>query len=94
MRPRERQALDPPAARAEEIAALVLGNGVPLAFHALSRRSGGSAGRLSLLGSLAILAGGLLMRHAILHAGNASAQRPGDYFRAAQPRDAATGRRR
>jgi hypothetical protein len=34
-----------------------------------------------LAASLAILTGGFLLRHVLLRAGNASAERPRDYFR-------------
>ena len=36
------------------------------------------------VGSLALLAGGMVMRQAIFQAGNKSAERPDDYFRLTQ----------
>jgi hypothetical protein len=66
-------------------AALALGVAVPLACYSVNalrrRRSRG----LSLLAGLAVLAGGMAMRHAVLESGNDSARRPRDYFRFAQP---------
>jgi formate-dependent nitrite reductase membrane component NrfD len=54
------------------------------------RSRNGGAGRssaaLSVLASLAVLAGGMMTRHSIMQAGNESAKRPRDYFRHAQPR--------
>jgi formate-dependent nitrite reductase membrane component NrfD len=38
------------------------------------------------IAAVAVLAGAFLLRHAILRAGNRSAQRPRDYFRLARPR--------
>jgi formate-dependent nitrite reductase membrane component NrfD len=63
-----------------------LGAALPVALYAASQ--GGrrrDSGQLSVLASLGVLAGGLLMRSAVLHAGNESAMRPADYFRLAQP---------
>ena len=48
--------------------------------------NGSSSAALSVLASLAVLAGGLMTRHSTLSAGNVSAKRPRDYFRQAQPR--------
>jgi formate-dependent nitrite reductase membrane component NrfD len=67
-----------------------LGVVLPLAAHGLGRAMGGRGGALlPEIASLAMLAGGAAMRHAVLLAGNASARRPGDAFRVTQP-----GRRR
>ena len=64
--------------------ALALGAGVPLACYGLNlmrkRRSPG----LSIAASLAVLAGGMIMRQAVLHAGQQSAKRPREYFRLTQ----------
>jgi formate-dependent nitrite reductase membrane component NrfD len=38
------------------------------------------------IAAVAVLVGAFLLRHAILRAGNRSAQRPRDYFRLARPR--------
>jgi protein NrfD len=81
---------EPPWGPAHKLGVLTLGNALPLALHALGRRGA----RASIAASLAVLAGGFLMRSVILHAGNRSAQRPADYFRSAQPRPAGAGHRR
>lgn len=60
--------------------AVGLGAALPLAVYGFSRRSGGA----SIAASLSILAGGFLMRSAMVQAGNQSALRPRDYFRVAQ----------
>ena len=65
--------------------ALAIGLGVPLACHAVNALSGRPSRGLSVLGSLALLAGGMVMRQAIFQAGNKSAERPEDYFRLTQP---------
>ncbi len=66
---------------ANTIGAIALGAGVPLACYGLNqvrkRRSPG----LSIAASLAVLAGGMIMRQAVLHAGQDSARRPDEYFR-------------
>jgi formate-dependent nitrite reductase membrane component NrfD len=64
-----------------KIGVQALGTAVPAALYAATRRSG----RAPLLAAVGILAGGFLMRAAILHAGNRSAKRPRDYFRISQP---------
>jgi protein NrfD len=60
-----------------------LGMVLPLALHAsgLTARSR----RLSVLGALATLAGGLALRATLVFGGNSSARRPRDYFRFTQP---------
>ncbi|MGQ9365761.1 NrfD/PsrC family molybdoenzyme membrane anchor subunit [Azospirillum sp. ST 5-10] len=65
--------------------ALALGVAVPLACHAVNRLSGHRSRTLSVIGSLAALAGGALLRHAVIQGGNRSADRPGDYFRLTRP---------
>jgi protein NrfD len=65
--------------------ALVLGLGVPLACHTINALKKRPSRGLSVLGSLALLAGGMAMRQAIFQAGNKSAERPEDYFRLTQP---------
>ena len=65
--------------------ALALGLGVPLACHTINALSRRPSRGLSVLGSLALLAGGMVMRQAIFQAGNKSAERPEDYFRLTQP---------
>jgi formate-dependent nitrite reductase membrane component NrfD len=80
------------AAGSLDRAALVLGVAVPLACYSINairrRRSRG----LSLLAGLAVLAGGMAMRHAVLESGNDSTRRPRDYFRFAQPQRQGTDR--
>jgi formate-dependent nitrite reductase membrane component NrfD len=74
----------------DKLGAAAIGVALPMALYALNltrrRRSTG----LSMLASLAVLGGGLAMRHAALDAGNRSATRPTDYFRVTQPRPAST----
>ncbi len=72
----------------------VIAGAAPLALYALNRASGGRAGPAAVLGSLAVLAGGWLMRDGILNAGKRAAQSPEAAFRLAQPRLAGTERRR
>lgn len=61
---------------------VVLGAGVPL-LHQGARELDGSEQppRARLLVPLMVLAGGFLLRHLLLQAGNASAKRPKEYFR-------------
>jgi formate-dependent nitrite reductase membrane component NrfD len=64
-----------------------LGLLLPLAVHGtglLTRRHSQTA---STLADIATLAGGYMLRSAVVSAGNASARRPEDYFRITQPRD-------
>ena len=67
-----------------KVGALAVGLGVPLACHAINALSNRPSRSLSVLGSLALLAGGMVMRQAIFQAGNKSAERPDDYFRLTQ----------
>src|SRR5579883_252033 len=76
----------PPQSSVASLGIAALCEAAPLVLYGLSRGPGASARRLSLLASVAVLAGGLLMRVAILKAGNASAKRPTDYFRMTQLR--------
>jgi hypothetical protein len=73
---------------------LVVAGAVPLAAYAVSRASGGRAGAAAVIGSLAVLAGGFLMRDGILNAGKRAADRPEATFRLAQPRRLAGTERR
>jgi formate-dependent nitrite reductase membrane component NrfD len=59
----------------------VLGSALPIALYALDSWGSAGPGWLSIVASVLVLCGGLLMRGVILHAGNASAERPADYFR-------------
>lgn len=68
-------------------AAKGLGVALPVATQALALVSGPGAparDRLPPVASLGLLIGGFALRHALLRAGDESAKRPGDYFRAAQ----------
>lgn len=65
--------------------ALGLAAAVPIVCHGLNLAAGQRSRGLSVLGSLAILAGSAAMRHTMLRAGNLSAKRPADYFRMTQP---------
>ncbi|WP_142848487.1 NrfD/PsrC family molybdoenzyme membrane anchor subunit [Telmatospirillum sp. J64-1] len=76
-------------AKAYKYGALALGVAVPLACHAanLAAPPGRKKSRsLSILGSLAVLAGGMVLRQAVLQAGNESLKRPADYLRFTQPK--------
>jgi protein NrfD len=61
-------------------ASLALGVALPIAGYAASRLLGRRGRGFSIAASLAVLAGGLLMRQATVFAGNESARRPGDHF--------------
>lgn len=65
---------------------MILAGAVPLAAYAVARAAGGRAGPVAVAGSLAVLAGGFLMRDGILNAGKRAAMRPEATFRLAQPR--------
>lgn len=75
----------------ERLGAVLLGAGVPLALHAVDAALPRRTAALPVAASIAVLAGGLLMRRMIMEAGNRSAERPDDYFRLTA---AAPGRRR
>ncbi|PWC35960.1 NrfD/PsrC family molybdoenzyme membrane anchor subunit [Azospirillum sp. TSO35-2] len=67
-----------------KIGAIAVGAGIPLVCHAINAGRRRPSAALSVLGSLAVLAGGMALRTAILRAGNRSAERPADYFRFAR----------
>lgn len=73
----------------QKVGAIALGAAVPVVCHALNTGRRRPSAALSVLGSLAVLAGGMALRSAILHAGNRSAGRPADYFRLARPAERA-----
>jgi formate-dependent nitrite reductase membrane component NrfD len=75
---------DGPIGFSYKAGALALGLGVPLICHSINALSKRPSRGLSILGSLALLAGGMVMRQAIFQAGNKSAERPDDYFRLTQ----------
>lgn len=54
---------------------------VPLACYAAGRLGGRRSAGLAIAAAVGILAGGAIMRFAVLYAGNASARRAPDYFR-------------
>ncbi|MGQ7793171.1 NrfD/PsrC family molybdoenzyme membrane anchor subunit [Faunimonas sp. B44] len=64
---------------------LLLGGALPLAAYGLSRTSRDRAVVWSVAGSLAVLAGGMWLRHRTLTKGMRSAEDPRRYFRVAQP---------
>ncbi len=68
----------------DKIGAMAVGAAIPLVCHAVNAGRRRPSAALSVLGSLAILTGGMALRTAILRAGNRSAERPTDYFRFAQ----------
>ena len=66
-----------------------LGVAAPLIAHGVAALTGRRSRQSSLLAAAGTLAGGFLMRHLLVKAGNESARRPRDYFRFAQPPGAA-----
>ncbi len=63
---------------------LIVAGAVPIAAYALNRMSGGRSPALSIAGSVAILAGGYMMRHGLLSLGRRSSDSPRAYFHLAQ----------
>jgi protein NrfD len=66
---------------AYDLGAVALGAGVPMLHHVAGVIEPKRAPRSVVVISLAVLAGGFLLRHVLLRAGNTSAKRPNDYFR-------------
>jgi formate-dependent nitrite reductase membrane component NrfD len=66
---------------AYDLGAVALGAGVPVLHHVESIIELKQPRRAALVISLAVLAGGFLLRHVLMRAGNVSAKRPKDYFR-------------
>jgi len=66
---------------AYDFGVMALGAGVPMLHHIESVIEPERAPRRAMTISLAVLAGGFLLRHVLLRAGNSSAKRPKDYFR-------------
>jgi protein NrfD len=64
-----------------DVGAVGLGAGIPILHYVQRGRQPEHAPRGMLLISLAVLAGGFLLRHVLIEAGNASIKRPRDYFR-------------
>jgi protein NrfD len=73
-------ALHDPRIAAAERASRQLGVLLPLACVALNELAGRRSRALTIAGAVGVLAGGLLMRRAMIEAGNRSAQRPQDAF--------------
>ena len=66
---------------AYDFGVMALGAGVPMLHHIENVIEPERAPRRAMTISLAVLAGGFLLRHVLLRAGNSSAKRPKDYFR-------------
>ena len=66
---------------AYDLGAVAIGAGVPVLHHVESMIKPKQPSRPALVIPLAVLAGGFLLRHILLRAGNVSAKRPKDYFR-------------
>ena len=66
---------------AYDFGAMALRAGTPMLHHIERVVGPERAPRRALTVSLAVLAGGFLLRHVLLRAGNTSAKRPKDYFR-------------
>ena len=64
-----------------EAGVVLLGTAVPLALLGIQKARRHRTRTLPIAASLAVLAGGLLMRRVVMEAGNRSAERPQDYFR-------------
>jgi hypothetical protein len=72
---------------ARGLGAVAVAEALPLAGYAAGAAAPGARRELSQLSSLALVLGNIVMRNEIIHAGNASADRPRDAFRFAQPRN-------
>jgi formate-dependent nitrite reductase membrane component NrfD len=66
---------------AYDLGAVAIGAGVPMLDHVEKMIESKQPPRPPLVISLAVLAGGFLLRHVLLRAGSVSAKRPKDYFR-------------
>lgn len=64
---------------------VVLAGVVPLSAYAINRLGGNRMPAASVVGSLALIAGGYALRHGLMRAGMESAKRPASYFASAQP---------
>jgi hypothetical protein len=76
----------PPGEVARGLGTVALAEALPLAGYAAAAVTPAVHRELSLLSSLALVLGNIVMRNEIIRAGNASADRPHDTFRLAQPR--------
>lgn len=79
-------ALNSPSGRLDRFGAFGLGTLMPLGLLAVGLLQGNRSGRFSTAASLAVLAGSLTMRIAVMGAGDVSASRPEISMRFAQPR--------
>jgi formate-dependent nitrite reductase membrane component NrfD len=77
-----------PTATAYRVGFYGLGMLTPLLLHGLHRLMQRRSRTVSTLAFVATLAGGYMLRSVLISAGNASAQRPDDYFQFIQPRAA------
>lgn len=77
--------------RALNIADFVVAGALPLAAYGLNRFTEARSPGLSIAGSMAVLAGGALVRHLTMKAGMESARRPRAQFAFAQPRNLPDG---
>jgi formate-dependent nitrite reductase membrane component NrfD len=77
-----------PTATAYRVGFYGLGVLTPLLLHGVHRLTPRRSRAVAALASVATLAGGFMLRSVLIAAGNASAQRPDDYFRFTQPRTA------
>jgi formate-dependent nitrite reductase membrane component NrfD len=73
-----------PLASALTLGAVGLGVVVPLAIHGIEALTGRRSRAASAVASVSTLAGGFLLRAAVLFAGQRSGRRPQDYFRVTQ----------
>jgi Polysulphide reductase, NrfD len=77
-----------PTATAYRVGFYGLGLLAPLLLHSVHRLTQRRSRMVSTLASVATLVGGYMLRSVLISAGNASAQRPDDYFQFIQPRAA------
>ena len=70
---------------ARGLGTIALAEALPLAGYAVAALAPGARREASLFASLAVVLGNVVLRTEIIRAGNASADRPGDNFRLAQP---------
>lgn len=78
-----------PSGRTLNTGEMLVAGAVPLAAYALNRVATSNRDpALSVIGSVAILAGGLMLRHGALGLGKETAEQPRTYFGRAQPAEA------
>lgn len=71
--------------RMRRLSAYALAHALPLGLYALNALARQPSPGVSVAAALSVLAGQALMRGHLLHSGQKSAARPGDYFRLTQP---------